>query len=456
MRISSLAGWLIAPLAALAVGCFVVAVRSAVDRRRAVEVIGLGLVATGVAHFALLAAGLNVAASVGETDRDRTALRAVHWSVTSLLNVQAKVFITLGTVLAIAAAYAGTGEIRSRLGMLRDAIGRGLQRPGWRAVASLAAIAVGFLAMRWPEAMASISVRTVAFLGFVAGAIGLLDVLGSVDWVREGSVPAQRTARRLAIGVTGAIAAVTVTLLFGGLAFARALRSPSADQPEISETGCNGSHESCDRTLADVILAGTHNAMAVGADEFLFARQTAGVGAQLASGIRAFMLDLHYGVDRETYVRTDFASQADVREVNRLNPVDRSLMQGFEAYIGPPSEEREVYLCHNYCEFGATRAIETFRVIDDYLKENPNEVIVLILEDHVDAADAVDVLKKSRLANTRAQLGARRAAADAARDDPAAPQRARARGERRRGRVVVHLGLRRHAGGDAVQLRRSR
>ena len=246
MRVSSLAGWLIAPLAALAVVCFVVAVRSAVDRRRALEVTGLGLVATGVAHFAVLAAGLNVAASVGETDGDRTALRAVYWSVTSLLNVQAKVFITIGTVLAIAAAYAGTGEIRSRLGTLRDTIGRRLQQPGWRAAASLAAIAVGFFAMRWPEATTSIAIRTAAFLGFVAGAIGLLDVLGSVDWAREGTIPLQRTARRFAIGVTGAIAVVTVTMLFGGLAFARALRAPSTDQPDISETGCNGSHNLCD------------------------------------------------------------------------------------------------------------------------------------------------------------------------------------------------------------------
>ena len=254
MRVSSLAGWLVAPLAALSVGCFVVAVRSAGDRRRAVEVAGLGLVATGVAHFAILTAGLNVAASVGETDGDRTALRAVYWSATSLLNIQAKVFLTIGTVLAIAAAYAGTGEIRSRLGTLRDNIGRRLQRPGWRAAASLAAIALGFFAMRWPEATTSIAIRTAAFLGFVAGAIGLLDVLGSVNWAHEGLVPFQRTARRFAIGATGAIAAVTVTLLFGGLAFARALRAPSTDQPDISETGCNGSHELCDRTLAEVVL----------------------------------------------------------------------------------------------------------------------------------------------------------------------------------------------------------
>ncbi len=397
MRVSSLAGWLIAPLAALSIGCFVVAVRSAGDRRRAVEVAGLGLVATGVAYFAVLAAGLNVAASVGETDGDRTALRAVYWSTTGLLNIQAKVFLTIGTVLAIAGAYAGTGEIRSRLSTLRDNIGRRLQQPAWRAAASLAAIAVGFVAMRWPEATTSIAIRIAAFLGFVAGGIGLLDVLGSVNWAQEGVIPFQRTARRFAIGATGAIVAVTVTLLFGGLAFARALRAPSTDQPDISETGCNGSHDLCDRTLAEVVLPGTHNAMTASADDHFGARQTANVGTQLASGVRAFMLDLHYGVDREAIVRTDFRSRADQRRASRLNPIDLALTEGVEAFIGAPSEERQVYLCHTYCELGATRAVDTFRVIDDYLRENPNEVIVLILEDHVDAADAVDALTKSGL-----------------------------------------------------------
>ena len=44
-----------------------------------------------------------------------------------------------------------------------------------------------------------------------------------------------------------------------------------------------------------------------------------------------------------------------------------------------------MYLCHVYCELGATRAIDAFRGIHDFLRENPNEVIVLVLEDYVDA-----------------------------------------------------------------------
>ena len=75
-----------------------------------------------------------------------------------------------------------------------------LGQPLWRALACLAAIAAGFFAMRWPEATTAITIRVAAFVGFVIGAIGLLDVLGSVDWAHDGSARVQRTARRLAIG----------------------------------------------------------------------------------------------------------------------------------------------------------------------------------------------------------------------------------------------------------------
>ena len=73
----------------------------------------------------------------------------MFWSTTHLLNVQAKIVITIGTVLAIAAAYAGSGRIRTRLGALLDAVRWRLGQPLWRAMACLVAIAAGFFAMRW-------------------------------------------------------------------------------------------------------------------------------------------------------------------------------------------------------------------------------------------------------------------------------------------------------------------
>jgi hypothetical protein len=398
MRLSSLAGWLALPFTAGAVACFTMAVRRAVDRRRVIEAIGLGLVATGVAHFALLSVGVNIAASLGGDMRERTALRAVFWSLSHLLNVQAKVVITIGTVLAVAAAYAGTGRIKTRLGALVDTIRWRLGQPLWRAVACLAAIAVGFFAMRWPEATTAIVIRAAAFLGFVAGAIGLLDVLGSVDWTTDRPAHVQRVARRLTIGVTAAISVVSVTLLFGGLAFARALRAPDADHRALEETGCNGSIELCDRRLDEVVFAGTHNSMAASGDDWLASRQTGGISAQLTRGVRALLIDLHYGGQTQDLVRTGFGSESDTELLDDLSPDEQATTERFLSILGAPPETTDVYLCHVYCELGATPAVDTFRHLHDFLRENPHEVIVLVIEDHVDSADAVDVLERSGLA----------------------------------------------------------
>ena len=397
MRMSSLAGWLALPLAVVSVTCLTLAVRRATDRRRAIETIGLVLVATGAVHFALLSVGVNLAASLGGDDRERTALRAVFWSTTHLLNVQAKIVITIGTVLAIAAAYAGTGRIRTRLGALLDAVRWRLGQSLWRALACLAAIAAGFFAMRWPEATIASTIRVAAFVGFVIGAIGLLDVLGSVDWAHDGSARVQRTARRLAIGVTAGIAMVSVSILFGGLAFVRAVRAPDVRTPDMASVGCNGSLDLCDRRLDEVVFAGTHNSMAASAENWLAARQTGGIGAQLASGVRAFLIDLHYGGRSGDRIRTDLRSESDM-DALALGTEERAAVEGVLVYLGVPEEDREVYFCHVYCELGATRAIDAFRGIHDFLRENPNEVIILVLEDFVDPADAMRALERGGLA----------------------------------------------------------
>ena len=80
---------------------------------------------------------------------------------------------------------------------------------------------------------------------------------------------------------------------------------------------------------------------------------------------------------------------------------DQRAGEGFLAVLGgvPEDAERTVYLCHLYCELGATPAIEAFRLIHDFLRENPNEVIVLLVEDFVDTEDAVAVLERSGLAD---------------------------------------------------------
>src|SRR6187401_1117320 len=101
--------------------------------------------------------------------------------------------------------------------------------------------------------------------------------------------------RRLAIGVTATIAVTSATMLFGGLAFVRALQAPKVAHAAMADAGCNMHVELCDRPLDEVVFAGTHNSMAASSQGFLFARQQGGIVAQLASGVRAFLVDFHYG-----------------------------------------------------------------------------------------------------------------------------------------------------------------
>jgi hypothetical protein len=401
IRISSLAGWLAAPFAVGALACFAMALRRARDRRRAFEVIGLGFVLTGVVHFALLAVGLTLAASLGDDPRERTALRAVFWSATHLINVQAKVAITIGTVLALAAAQTGTGQIRTRLAMLRQRVGSLLAMPAWRAVACLAAIAAGYFAMRWPEASTSIVIRVAAFLAFVAGAIGMLDLLGSVNWGVDGGAQFQRRGRQVAIGMTAAVSITSTVMLFGGLAFVRAVQAPKVAHAAMADVGCNGHIELCDKPLDEVVFAGTHNSMAASWQGFLVPSQRGGIGAQLANGVRAFLLDLHYGAHVHDLVRTDLRSEAKTTlGWANLSADERAATENVLALASgvPPDAERKVYLCHLKCELGATPAVEELRELHDYLRENPNEVVVLVLEDFVDPVDGVAVLERSGLA----------------------------------------------------------
>jgi hypothetical protein len=402
MRLASLAGWLAIPFVVGACACFTIAVHRARFRRRAAEVVGISLVLTGVAHFALLAVGVSLAASLGDDARHRTALRAVFWSVMHLINVQAKVVITIGAVLTVAAAHAGPGRIKRRLLVLSERSRRALARPGWRALACVALIAAGFFAMRWPEATAAIIVRGVAFVAFVAGAVGLLDVLGSVNWADDSAPRLQRAGHRLVLPAAGVVASVSAGMLFGGLAFVHALRAPTAAHADMAETGCNGHVELCDLRLDHVVFAGTHNSMAASSQHFVFARHRGGIDAQLASGVRAFLLDLHYGARVQHLVRTDFASESEEALSQSTLPLEQRLaVEGFLHMLGgvPADAKRTVYLCHLYCEFGATPANEAFHDIHDFLRMNPNEVVILDLEDFVEPDDAIKVLRDSGLAD---------------------------------------------------------
>jgi hypothetical protein len=191
--------------------------------------------------------------------------------------------------------------------------------------------------------------------------------------------------------------AACALLFFGGLAFVRAVRAPTAKHLSIAETGCNGHQELCDRRIDEVVFAGTHNSMSASNEDFIGANQVGGIRTQLARGVRAMALDLHYGFRVDQWVRTDVSRAPGTSEP--LTPEQQAAVDRVLSIAGMGSQDSEPYLCHNVCEPGALKAETGFARIHDFLRENPNEVVLLILQDEIEAADAVDVLKKSRLAD---------------------------------------------------------
>ena len=136
---------------------------------------------------------------------------------------------------------------------------------------------------------------------------------------------------------------------------------------------CNGERRLCDRTLDQVVLPATHNSMSAASLGWVNPDQEVGIPDQLRLGVRGFLIDTYYAVRRSdgTVVNADGISE--------------------------PTRRRRVYLCHVRCELGATPLIDALRAMRDFLKANPNEVLVLVNEDYVTPRGFAKVVRRSGL-----------------------------------------------------------
>lgn len=136
---------------------------------------------------------------------------------------------------------------------------------------------------------------------------------------------------------------------------------------------CNGSKQLCKRTLDQVVLPGAHNAMSAEELGFKLPNQTPAIPGQLDLGARALLLDTHYGRLQDSGVV--------------LTDDDGDVQTG----------TRGTYLCHEYCEIGATPLAPALRQIRKWLRANPEEVLVIENEDYISNSDFVAAMTKSGL-----------------------------------------------------------
>lgn len=144
-----------------------------------------------------------------------------------------------------------------------------------------------------------------------------------------------------------------------------------------AQTGplCNGAAVSCGRTLAQVCLAGAHNAMSSAAEGWNFPNQNVAFPALLDLGIRALLLDIHRWDDPED--------------------------DGTAADAGP-----ELWLCHGNCVLGHRRLAEALADLRSWLDAHPRELVFVVFEDAVGAADVKAALKAAALVDRAARLDA--------------------------------------------------
>jgi hypothetical protein len=123
------------------------------------------------------------------------------------------------------------------------------------------------------------------------------------------------TTRYRRFSCLSALLPLLATLALAGCGDSKDQHKTSA-APRSRVTSCNGSATLCAKRLDEVLFPGTHNSFAASQEPgWHFANQRYAIPRQLADGIRALLLDVHFGVhDPATgYVRTDLAAEGSDR-----------------------------------------------------------------------------------------------------------------------------------------------
>jgi len=376
----------IAAFALLALGIALCAASAwlASDRRRAIVRIGVALAIAGLVLAIVGRFGSDVLALFARHDR-APALAGLAGAFLGGLMTWAAVLGFAGLVLA--AASASLLE-RVPLQPWADGARRWLTGPQprmrLRLARGLLGAVVGAVALLWPLPAATLAVwllgLVLTFAGLREAFVAALHLLPQVE-ARAGRAQASRQSpRRGAVALVGTLAVV----LAGGMAW-MVLRSDGDASGSEEIVACNGSPALCDRKLDQVVFPTAHNAMS-GADisGWMFPNQGAGMHRQLEDGVRGFLIDVHYAVPVGDKVKTELDNEgaAMAKYESALGPEGMAAaLRIRDRLTGQKEGERDVYMCHGFCELGAQRLVPALREVRDFLVANPGEVLIFVIQD---------------------------------------------------------------------------
>jgi len=296
---------------------------------------------TSVAAIVMVAVGVVLVALGGGSRRRRALVTAAGFALAAgiVWIVRFSAVATLTSPLARAASAGGDHRLPKSVVAILDDVDRALQadlvRMIDRRVMILLMIAVGCVVL--------------------AGGLAVVKSVQRTDWK--------------IVSAVAAISAIVVGLLVPWLRSAGAVAHARE---------CNGHSELCDRQYNHVVQAATHNSMSSPDVVQIWPEHDGNIDAQLNYGIRTLLIDTNYW--------TEIATPSELSSAEQLIPSDiaaylyRNLAERLRAHPG-------TYLCHNRCAYGAVPFESSLSTIKQFLDQNPDEVVTLVIQNGITTKD---------------------------------------------------------------------
>ena len=389
--------WLQRGLLLLGLGLFIGGILAHPERRQGLMRAGVGLVALALLLALVIPAGRLVALLVTHDSATRGAVFGV-WRA-YFLPLLGFIYWFGGTGVILAAASNSLHERTDPFAGLRQLARLWAEPPterGQRLLWILCVAVAGAVVLAWPSSVVTV-VAVIGGLLLVFAALRELFRLLLENVPEHAGSPRAASGRRwpLRTAVAFLVPATLVALLF---LWRRPMDAPAVSTEVVA---CNGAPQLCDRRIDQVSFPAAHNAMSnAEIPGWMFPHHSVAFPGQLQNGVRALLIDIHYGFPGAARIKTDLEGEGATRE-KLVGAVGE---EGFEAaqrirdrLVGVDEGHRGLYFCHGFCELGAYEVVPALQGIRDWLVVNPDEVLLIVIEDYVTPEEIAKAFEDSGL-----------------------------------------------------------
>jgi len=374
---------------ALVAGAIVISPR----RRHTIVELGIAIASAGIVVVVAYSIVRSVAVHHVEGAEGRAAAGAVWDAFVGDLRTLGWIVAGSGAVIAAAAASLirpiDIGEPLRRVVAWAATEPR---RPALRALRGVGLVLLGLVVLIEHDAVLQFILAVVGVYLIYEGISAVLRLIYQPDAEEERPRPRPRPVAWLMRRQTLVTAAIAAVVIVGVTAAFLGTGGTTTAAPALG--ACNGHDQLCDRALAQVALPATHNAMSVPLPGWYSSEQDRPIADQLRDGIRGLLIDTHYAdLLPNGRLRTDFASHEELVRQAKQDGVSSAAVDAalrIRDRLGFAGQgTRGMYLCHTFCELGATSLHSVLDDIHDFLVAHPDEVLVVINQDYVTPADFV-------------------------------------------------------------------